>query len=600
MQKMYLPGYKACVSLGLLALCLLLLCSCIDDHGSSAERPNILLILADDMGYGDVSNMGNPHLRTPHLDRLARESVHFSNFYVSPVCAPTRASLLTGRYHQRTGVQSVTNGYEMMDPEETTLAEYLQAAGYRTGLFGKWHLGEHYPSLPNAQGFDEFLGFRTGHTGQYKNPLLEHNGQQVQKQGYITTVLTDEAASFMLAGDGQPFFCYLAYNAPHTPLHIDSSYWQPYAQQGLDERTARVYGMIENLDENVGRLLQQLESNQLRRETIVIFLSDNGPISGWRVAQEKMRYNAGLRDQKFSIYEGGMRTQAYWSWPEHWAADREVSSPAAHIDVLPTLLDVAGVPLTATAHQPDGISLKKLLAGEQAATVDRTLFQHYDVDGLERPVPFPGGIVRWKNWKMVNGDALYDLASDPGETRNFAADEPAILQQLNKAYQQWWNDINTNSRLKPAPIPVGHPKADTVFLTPHYGRVEGGLVFLGQRGLLGEQIGRHPRGVDGDWLSHWQQKGAQINWSVKAATGGLYEFGILARDTIATEQLEWRFQMGEKQREGSISPDETAADWAYLPLGEIELEAGVYPLQLSLQNEVANQLEVKGVLLIKK
>ena len=302
----------------LLIFCFLLLC-CSGERetfNTSIDQPNLLLILVDDMGYGDLSSAGNPDVKTPYLDTLAKNSVRFKHFYVSPVCAPTRASLLTGRYPQRAGVYSVTNGYESMAPEAVTLGELLQPLGYKTGLFGKWHLGEYYPMTPAAQGFDEFIGFRTGHHADYYDPILEHNGKDQAYQGYITDLLTEEAFTFMEKAES-PFFCYLSLNAPHTPLQIDSSYYISFLEKGLNERTARVYGMMENIDENVGKLLDQLEKIDKLRETIVIFMSDNGPINGWRVPQEKMRYNAGLRDQKFTIYEGGIRTQCFWHWPEN-------------------------------------------------------------------------------------------------------------------------------------------------------------------------------------------------------------------------------------------------------------------------------------------
>ncbi|GAB4406982.1 MAG: hypothetical protein OHK0039_09140 [Bacteroidia bacterium] len=211
---------KTAMPLRYLLLWLLLGCAAACVPADTAPQPNILLILVDDLGYGDLSLTGNPHLSTPHLDQLGKESAQFRHFYVSPVCAPTRASLLTGRYHHRAGVRSVTNGFETMVPDEETLAELLAAQGYRTGIFGKWHLGEYYPSLPQAQGFDTFVGFRTGHTDVYEDAVLEKNGAPYPTRGHITRALTDEALAFMAAPG--PFFCYLAYNAPHTPLIIDT------------------------------------------------------------------------------------------------------------------------------------------------------------------------------------------------------------------------------------------------------------------------------------------------------------------------------------------------------------------------------------------
>ncbi|NND33948.1 MAG: arylsulfatase, partial [Saprospiraceae bacterium] len=489
--------------------------------GTQILRPNILLILVDDLGYGDLSLAANPAISTPNLDRLAAESVHFTEFYVSPVCAPTRASLLTGRYHQRTGVQSVTNGYETINPDETTLAEILKSTGYRTGIFGKWHLGEYYPSLPNAQGFDEYIGFRTGHTDKYFNATLEKNGRAHATYGYITDVLTQEAFQFIKTAEKQPFFCYLAYNAPHTPLQIDSSWFAGHLKQGLPERTARVYGLIENLDQNIGSLLDSLASHNLTDNTIVIFLSDNGPISGWQLPQDHMRYNAGLRDQKFTIYEGGIRTHCFWSWPGRWPSSRRSDVFGAHIDVVPTLLEVLQI-ANPLGHQIDGISLKSTLEGSSENVPMRTFFQKYALGTFDSHWPYPGGIARKGDWKMVNGTELYDLEADPGEQRDLAAIYPDTLRKLDEAYHSWWQSILSGSERAKANILVGHLTEEIIELQPHHGIKQGNITFTGKRGLTGEKIGTHPSGVDGDWLAGWEGPDDGITWPIDVQANGKY------------------------------------------------------------------------------
>jgi arylsulfatase A len=560
-------------------------CKVTEDHSTATDRPNILLILADDMGFGDVGLAGNPYLNTPHLDRLALSGVRFSHFYVSPVCAPTRASLLTGRYHQRTRVRSVTNGYETMDPEEITLAEYLKPAGYRTGIFGKWHLGEYYPSLPNAQGFDEYLGFRTGHTDDYYDPVLEHNGQMEQKEGYLTEVLTEEAIRFMSADPTAPFFCYLPYNAPHTPLQVDSSWWQPYSERGLDERTARVYGMIAQIDENIGRLLDFLENNELRENTIVIFMSDNGPINGWRVPQEEMRYNAGLRDQKFTIFEGGIRTQAFWSWPGQWPAEVETSTIGAHIDVVPTIIDLLGLSSPIMSDMQDGISLAPVLRGEDTDNNERTYFEHYDLGNLAAPEAFPGGIARHGPWKMVSGNELYHLGDDPGESRNLSDSLPDQLAELKTAYLNWWEDIVATSNFNIAPIPVSQT-AGAVHLQPHHARAGGGLQFMGHRGLLGEKKGTHPSGVDGDWLSNWQSTEDEATWRVNLWEDGNFAFDLYARRPQAATPLELLLSLGEQSMPINLPANWENSEWTTFRIGTQNLKAGTYPLRLQMTGDV--------------
>lgn len=568
---------------------------------SEPQSPNILLILTDDMGYGDVAMAGNPYLNTPNLDRLAGSGTQFTHFYVSSVCAPTRASLLTGRYHQRTHVRSVTNGYETINPSEKTIAEYLKPRGYRTAIFGKWHLGEYFPSLPNAQGFDEYLGFRTGHTADYYDPVLEHNGRPESRPGHITEVLTDEALNFMQADQSAPFFCYLAYNAPHTPLQVDSSWWQPYAAKGLEERTARIYGMVEQIDHNIGRILERLTEKNLLEETIIIFMSDNGPISGWRVPQEKMRYNAGLRDQKFTIYDGGIRTQSYWSWAGRWPEAQSTAVPAAHIDVLPTLLDITGIAPNANDKAIDGMSLSPLLEGETDSLPERIIFQNYALSTLSNTDPYPGGIARRGPWKMVNGEQLYHLEKDPGETQDLANQEPGIFKALSDAYQLWWDGILQEHDLQASPVPLGYPEADSVAIQPHHGKVQGGLIFLGRKGLLGDRIAAHPTGVDGDWLSNWQTAGDRATWPVEFVRPGTFELGIQARYQKIEEPIELQVLMGSESITQQLPAVPRAESWAYYPLGRLEIAKGSDSLSLVLSNNLSSSnLEVKELVVVRR
>lgn len=339
----------------------------------SARRPNVILIMTDDQGYGDLSATGNPVLSTPHTDSLARDGMRFDNFYVCPVCAPTRASLLTGRYYYRTGVVDTFMGRAMMHPGERTVAEILREAGYRTGIFGKWHLGDNYPMRPQDQGFEESLIHGGGGIGQpadppgntYMDPKLRENGEWKQFQGYCTDIFADAAIGFVEKHRDTPFFCYLATNAPHTPLEVPGDWVKPFQGGGLDETTARIYAMVKNIDDNIGRLLGKLDELGLADDTVVMFLTDNGP-------QQPGRYNGGMRGLKTTVYQGGVRVPLFVRWPGRVTAGSSTARLAANLDVTPTICDITGAPLPRD-REIDGRSLLPLLEGRSGSWADRTI-----------------------------------------------------------------------------------------------------------------------------------------------------------------------------------------------------------------------------------
>ena len=330
-----------------------------------AVKPNVLVILTDDQGYGDLGIHGNVDISTPVLDGLARESVQFERFYVSPLCAPTRASLLTGRYHLRTGTISVSKRMEVMQTSEVTLGEIFKENGYKTGLFGKWHNGQHMPNHPMSQGFDEFFGFCGGHLSNYFDTELEHNGKKVQTNGFITDILTDKAIEFIDSNKEKPFFCFVPYNAPHSPHQVPDFYFDKYKEKGLDDELASIYGMMENIDVNVGRILKKLDDTGLAENTIVIFLSDNGP--------NGIRFNGEMKGIKGSVDDGGVRVPCFWRW-KGTIKPSIVPVNAAHIDILPTLVELCGFKKPKTKPL-DGVSLAKaLMNGTQLQ--ERELFFH--------------------------------------------------------------------------------------------------------------------------------------------------------------------------------------------------------------------------------
>jgi arylsulfatase A-like enzyme len=461
-------------------------------------KPNVVVILTDDQGYGELGVMGNRVVRTPAIDRLAGQSVSLTDFSVMPVCSPTRAGLMTGRYHYRTGVTDTWMGRSLMGPEETTIAEMLGGAGYRTGIFGKWHLGDNYPYRAMDQGFQESLVLNGGGLGQpsdlpdaadpqgaYFNPFLLHKGKRVRGEGYVSDVITDAAIDFIGKERREPFFVYLAFNAPHTPLQVPSKYLKNYPPEvfapdqfpsagnpmptkhnALD--LARVYGMIENIDENIGRLLTKLDELGLAENTIVAFFSDNG-------CQQHHGYNAGLRDWKGSPYEGGIRQFCFLRWPAGLEAGRRVTQPSAHIDLAPTLLDLCGVAKPEKVKF-DGTSLAPLMRGQTPDWPDRKLFFQWhrgDVPGRYRNCA-----VRSQDWKLVQRQGggetwdgrlefqLFHLAKDPYEQHDLAADQPGKVAELKQAYDKWFDEVMAERNgHEPARIFVGTVHENPVLLT---------------------------------------------------------------------------------------------------------------------------------------
>jgi arylsulfatase A-like enzyme len=301
-------------------------------------KPNILFIITDDQGYGDLSLHGNPYLETPNIDNFGTQSVRFNRFYVNSNCAPSRAALLTGRYTPRTGTHHVSQNREAMRLEEFTIAKALQSAGYYSTCIGKWHNGIQYPYDPTGRGFDEFFGFTGGHINNYFDAELLRGTKPEKTNGYITDVLTDEAIDFINTNKDRPFFCYLAYNAPHGPWQVPDKYYDKFRKKGLSEVVSAFWGMVENIDENVGRLLELIDNLGIAENTIVIFLTDNGA-----VGQAANVYNAGMRGWKTSVHEGGSRVPLFMRWPAAKWDPHVVETITAHIDLFPTLLDLAGI-----------------------------------------------------------------------------------------------------------------------------------------------------------------------------------------------------------------------------------------------------------------
>lgn len=433
------------------------------------DRPNVVLILTDDQGWGDVGYNGNPVLRTPNLDRLAAQSTSLDQFTTYPSCSPTRAGLLTGRHAYRTGVTEVLGGNFLMHADEVTLAEVLRDAGYATGIFGKWHLGPNYPLRPNDQGFQEVLVHKGGGIGQpagppdntYYDPVLEHNGVSRRFEGYCDDIFAEATIEFIREHAGESFFAYYSTPLPHFPLVVPDALADPYRAMGLHEHNALTYGMIASVDANVGRIMDTLEELGLEEDTILIFMSDNGPRTR-RTKNDKYpgRYVAGLRGTKTSVYENGIRVPFLIRWPGQIAAGRRLDTLAGHLDVMPTVADACGVSLP-DDRALDGISMLGLLRGETSAWPDRRLF--YQLHAGPEPFRYVHFAVRTKQYKLISPHdnphvvydppserqikrllqnlELYDLQADPSEINNLAAQHPEIVDRLLEDYERWYDDV---------------------------------------------------------------------------------------------------------------------------------------------------------------
>jgi len=475
-------------------------CASLRFGGRSQDRPNVILMITDDQGYGDLGVTGNPVIQTPSIDAMARRSGSMTNFHVHPVCAPTRACLMTGRYNYRTRVIDTYVGRAMMEPEEVTLAEILRDAGYETGIFGKWHLGDSYPMRPKDQGFTESLVHRGGGIGQpsdppggegkYTDPILFHNGEQVQCEGYCTDIYFDRALGWIekCTQRNRNFFAYIPTNAPHGPFDdVPQAEYDYYKQQDLSnerfpqdkghplpaqcdqDKRARIFAMIDNIDDNVGKLFARLEALGITNDTIVMFMVDNGP--------NGRRYVAGMKGMKSHVHEGGIRSPFFVHWPGVIEAGHSSDRIAAHIDMLPTVLDACGVPQP-KGLKLDGRSLLPLLKGTPTDWPDRTLFiQSHRGD---RPVRYHNFAARCQRWKLLHASGfgresfegeprleLYDMANDPLEQHDLAQQRPNIVAKMKRQYEQWFEDVSHTrpDNYAPPRIIVGTRHENPVVLT---------------------------------------------------------------------------------------------------------------------------------------
>jgi len=565
-------------SLGLWALAMLGFMAAVNPQGWAVERPNVIVILTDDQGWGDLSLNGNTNLATPNIDSLGRVGTKFDRFYVCPVCSPTRAEFLTGRYHPRGGVHDTSRGGERLDLDERTIAQAFKAAGYQTAAYGKWHNGMQYPYHPLARGFDDFYGFCSGHWGDYFSPLLEHNGELVQGKGYLVDDFTDHALRFIEQHRSQDFFLYLPLPTPHAPMQVPDQHWERMKNKvlpmkaGLEDKenvdfTRAALAMVECIDHNVGRILRKLDELDLSRDTIVVFFCDNGPNS--------YRWNGGMKGRKGSTDEGGVRSPLLIAWPGKIKGGGLILQICSVMDLLPTLTDLAGVPLLGE-HPLDGVSLEPLLMGKSGALPDRLIFSHWN-----------GNVsVRTQHFRLDHQGELFDMVNDPGQTKAITVQQPAVAAELQARVAEWKNALLPGLKDDQRPFPIGHPAFPVTQLPARDGVPHG-------------EIRRSQRAPNCSYFTNWSNTTDSMTWPVDVLASGNFEVEMYYTCPAALVGSEIELSLGSSRVRGVITKENDppargaehdrvkrvsesyVKDFKPLNLGVVRLEQG--PGELSLR-----------------
>jgi len=480
-------------------------------------KPNVVIFLADDAGWGDYGRSGNMQVRTPNIDSIARDGVSLDRFFVCPVCSPTRAEFLTGRYHPRGGVYGVSTGQERLNLDEKTLADAFKAAGYTTGAFGKWHNGSQWPYHPRARGFDEYFGYTAGHWGEYFDAPLEENGRMIRTRGYIVDVCTDRALGFIERSKEKPFLCYIPFTTPHSPWAAPEQNWQHFKDKPITQRatgpgkenvdeTRCALAMIENQDANVGRVLGKLREYRLEENTIVLFFSDNGP--------NATRWNGGMKGKKGTTDEGGVRSVCYLRWPGKLPSGHTVTQIAGAIDLLPTLSTLADV--SPVGEKPlDGRDLTPLLTKQKVDWPERMIFSTWGSNVS----------VRTQTHRLDNDGRLFDMVADPGQTMPINDTQPELAAQLTSAVKSWRHEMfGDTGTIKPKgkgganavdqrPIPVGYREFPVTMLPARDGEPRGG-------------VKRSSGAPNCSYFVNWTSKDDRMVWLLDVHSDSRYEVTI--------------------------------------------------------------------------
>ena len=561
------------------------------------QKPNIIIILSDDQGWGDFSVNGNANIQTPYIDQLAGEGASFTNFYVQPVCSPTRAEMLTGRYHSRGGVYSTSAGGERLDLDETTIADVFKAAGYATAAYGKWHNGMQYPYHPNGRGFDDYYGFCSGHWGNYFSPMLEHNQEIVTGEGFLIDDFTNHGLAFIEDNKEKPFFLYLPFNTPHAPMQVPDRWWDNIQSREISMRadpdkdediqfTRAALAMCENIDWNVGRIMDKLQQLGIEDNTMVIYFNDNGPNS-WR-------WNGGMKGRKGATDEGGVRSPLFMKWPGKIQQGKQVEQIASVVDLLPTLADLAGIDFD-TDKPLDGMSLKPLLMEEEPVWEDRLIFNQWR-DRIS---------VRSQLYRLDHQNALYHIENDRGQSTDVSEVFPEIKNQLQAAKEEFIKEVvgelpETDSRT----FPLGHPGSKITQIPARDGIAHGNI----------ERSNRWP---NCSFFTNWTSLEDKITWEIEVMQSGNYQVTLYYTCKAGDEGSEFELRHGDNVLKARIEtahdpplqgmendrvqrPESYVKDFKPLDIGTIKLDNGLDEMTLQATSMPGSSVMDFRLLLFEK
>ena len=539
--------------------------------------PNVIIILTDDQAWGDLSYHGNTNLSTPHIDQIALQGTVVENFYVQPVCSPTRAEILTGQFFPKLGVYATSAGGERMNLGIPTIADIFKNAGYATAAYGKWHNGSQPPYHPNSRGFEDYYGFCSGHWGNYFSPMIEHNGKITQADGYLVDDFVNHGIDFIAAQNGNPFFLYLPLNTPHSPMQVPDTFWNAIKNRSFkmsyhgvekeDEQFTRAaLAMVENIDWNVGRLNTYLKEHQLEDNTIVVFMSDNGPAS-WR-------WNGGLKGKKGSTDEGGVKSPFFIKWPKKISSGTISNQLMGSVDVLPTLINLAGITLE-DSLDIDGIDLSTHLLDKKSYPIDRIIYNHWNNKTS----------IRTQNFRLDHENRLFDISKDIGQTKDISIDFKAITDSLIKIKNRWIAEMSTaNSENSKRRFPIGDSIHKYVQLPARDGKAHG-------------KITRSNRYPNDSFFTNWVDEKDSITWNVDILNDETYEVYLyytckpedlgtelelhLNNNTISTIITEaYDPPLLGEERDRSPRIESYVKDFKSLKMGEISVKKGEGTLSL--------------------